>query len=99
MSDMDVNNIEINDLNHKINDLKNKKHIFKNILKTLKIGDTVYEEQLRWIEFEYHPQIIKQIDTKNCKILIFEESINVQKWINKFYLYNKVKDTFEYYGI
>lgn len=79
-----------------MNSLVKKQDKFKQLLTTLKIGDIIYEEQSRFIDYDYHPQTIRKIDIDNCKILTYEESINVEKWIESFHIYNKETWKFEF---
>lgn len=58
----------------------------------------VYESQIRFLDCDYHPQIIKEIDIDNCKILIYEESIKVKKWRSCFHLYNDLTGEFVFYS-
>lgn len=89
---------EIIKTENKLNNLKNDKEEFQQILGTLKIGDTVYEEQARFLDCDYHPQIIKEIDIDNCRVLTYEVSIRSEKWVTCFHLYNDSTDKFDFYG-
>ena len=85
-----------NNMNYK-EEITNTKNKLKSVIKKLKVGDIVYEEQPRWIDYDYHPQIIEKIDLKNCKLFVYEKSINVRKWVETFNLYNETNKKFEYY--
>ena len=88
---------EILETQNKLNNLKNQKDKFQQLLKTLKVGDTVYEEQPRFLDCDYHPQIIREIDVDNCKLMTYEESIKVEKWVTCFHLYNEEARKFDFY--
>jgi len=60
---------------------------FQLYLNTLNIGDTVYDQQPRYIEYNYHPQVIKQIDIENCELLVTENGIDSR--IRKFHVLNQ----------
>jgi hypothetical protein len=88
---------EILETENKLNNLKNNRDKFQQLLKTLKVGDVVYEEQARFLDYDYHPQIIKEIDIDNCKVLTYEESIKAEKWVTCFHLYNKETRKFDFH--
>lgn len=90
-------NEKISEKKNELSELENKKLVFQNILKELKIGDKVYEQQCRYLDYDYHPQIIKEIDIDNCRVLVYEESINVEKWITSFHLYDENFKNYIYY--
>lgn len=89
---------EIKKLKSELKKYQDRKIKFKKVLATLKVGDEIYEEQPRFIDYDYHPQIIKKIDKKNLKVLTYEKSIKVEKWRNNFHLFNEKTQKFEYHG-
>lgn len=86
---------KIKELQEKLEKTQKKFDKFKKALSKLKVGDTVYEHGM-WDD--YHPQIVKKIDLENGKLLTHEKSINVTKWTSSFYLLDKKKEQFIYFG-
>ncbi len=58
----------------------------------LSIGDTVYENGSYGDIF---PQIVKEIDLDNLRILTYEESIKTTKWVNYVMTYNEETEDYE----
>ena len=58
----------------------------------LSIGDTVYEDGSYGDVF---PQIVKEIDLDNLRILTYEESIKKTKWVHSVMTYNEETKKYE----
>lgn len=58
----------------------------------LSIGDTVYEDGSYGDVF---PQIVKEIDLDNLRILTYEESIKETKWTHSVMTYNEETKKYE----
>jgi hypothetical protein len=63
------------------------------VMSKLSIGDTVYEDGSYGDMF---PQIVKEIDLENLRILTHEVSINKTKWVYSVTLFNEETNKFEY---
>jgi hypothetical protein len=81
-----------------VKELKEKFSKLKAIVKTLKVGDTVYEMGTHggW-DMEYYPQEILEIDLENAKLHVHEKSIDKKKWVQSFHTYNDKESKYEYH--
>jgi len=71
-----------------------RKKMFEQVLQTLKVGDTVYEEGSY---DDIFPQIIIEIDMENLQIYTHEVSINKYKWRQSLSLFDEVSKKYVAY--
>lgn len=81
-----------------VKELKKNFSKLKETVKTLKVGDTVYEEGTHggW-DMEHYPQQILEIDLENAKLYVHEKSIDKKKWVTSFHTYNEKENKYEYH--
>lgn len=82
---------QINDTLRKLDKLMEIADTRRTILKTLSVGDLVYEEGTYGDMFE---QVIMSIDLDDLEIEVFEASINLRKRVESFYIFDHNNDKF-----
>ena len=81
-------NEEIEKTEHHLLKLKVGRDNFQLHLEKLGVGDEVYIEGGHG---EYFPQEILEIDIPNCRIKVFERSINETRWIESYIAFENGK--------
>lgn len=85
-------NEEIERTEYQLEKLKVGRDKFQLYLETLKVGDEVYlEGGSGGFTMDYFPQEILEIDIPNCRIKVFEWSINETRWLTSFYAFENGK--------
>jgi len=79
---------QIFSLKRTLGELSEKRTKFRRKLRRLKVGDMLIGIKSHFWYNEYYPQIIKQIDIDNCKVLVYDELDKTEKWMNSFYVYD-----------
>lgn len=59
----------------------------------IRVGQVIYDEQPRFLGYDYHPQIVEQVN--ETTLVVFEESINRRQVVKIERLRRKVITGFE----
>lgn len=90
-------NEEIEKTEQKLEKLRAGKIKFQEDLKKLKVGSEIYiEGGYGDFEMDYFPQEILEIDIPNCKIKVFEKSINQTTWLTSYHAFENGKFVYHY---